>query len=223
MENNLSRRGFLSQGLTGISAVWISAHWPAMLSAASHARQAAKSSSPAKFEYFSAEQAVEIDAIAARIIPTTDTPGAHEAGVVFFIDRALITFAKDNQKKYAEGLPALQVRAHEMFPDVNKFSAATPEQQDQILESLEAQSGGAGRRPFRPSAGAQSFFETLRVHTISGFLIDPDSDKRGNRDGVGWKVIGRDNEHMFQPPFGYYDKDYPGWQPNPGNADKTKS
>jgi hypothetical protein len=91
------------------------------------------------------------------------------------------------------------------------------------LESLAAQSGGAGSRPFRPSSGAQSFFETIRVHTISGFLIDPDSDRRGNRDGVGWKVIGRDNEHMFQPPFGYYDKDYPGWQPNPVNADKTKT
>jgi gluconate 2-dehydrogenase gamma chain len=223
MENNLSRRGFLSQGLTGVSAVWVSAHWPAMLSAATHARQATQSASTVKFEFFSAEQAAEIDAIAARIIPTTDTPGAHEAGVVFFIDRALVTFAKDNQKEYADGLPALQARAHEMFPGVNKFSAATPEQQDQILESLEAQSGGPGRRPFRASSGAQSFFETLRVHTISGFLIDPDSDKRGNRDGVGWRVIGRENEHMFQPPFGYYDKDYPGWQPNPANADKPKS
>jgi Gluconate 2-dehydrogenase subunit 3 len=223
MENNLSRRGFLSHGLSGISAVWISTHWPAMLSAAVHARQAAQSPTPAKFEYFSAEQAAEIDAITARIIPTTDTPGAHEAGVVFFIDRALVTFAKDNQKEYAEGLPALQARAHEMFPGVNKFSAATPEQQDQILESLEAQSGGEGRRPFRPIPGAQSFFETLRVHTVSGFLIDPESDKRGNRDGAGWKVIGRENEHMFQPPFGYYDKDYPGWQPNPASADKTKT
>lgn len=223
MENNLSRRGFLSHSLSGISAVWISTHWLAMLSAASHARQAAQSPTPAKFEYFSAEQAAEIDAITARIIPTTDTPGAREAGVVFFIDRALVTFAKDNQKEYAEGLPALQVRAHEMFPGVTKFSAATPEQQDQILESLEAQSGGEGRRPFRPIPGAQSFFETLRVHTVSGFLIDPESDKRGNRDGVGWKVIGRDNEHMFQPPFGYYDRDYPGWQPNPASADKTKT
>jgi gluconate 2-dehydrogenase gamma chain len=193
-----------------------------MLSAASHARQAVQSNSPAKFEFFSAEQAAEIDAISARIIPTTDTPGAHEAGVVFFIDRALVTFAKDNQKMYAEGLPQLQARVSEMFPGVKNFSAASPEQQDQILQSLDEHSGG-GRRPFRPNAGAQSFFETLRVHTVSGFLIDPAADKRGNRDGVGWKVIGRDNEHMFQPPFGYYDKDYPGWQPNPPDADKTKS
>jgi hypothetical protein len=223
MDSHLSRRGFLSQGLTGISAAWISAHWPAMLSAASHARQAAKAASPAKFEFFSPEQAAEIEALASRIIPTTDTPGAQEAGVVFFIDRALVTFAKEDQKTYAAGLPELQARVREMFPGTEKFSAATLAEQDQVLESLDEQSGGGGRTPFRPRAGAQSFFEILRVHTISGFLIDPDSDKRGNRDGLGWKVIGRDNEHMFQPPFGYYDKDYPGWQPNSPDADKAKS
>jgi gluconate 2-dehydrogenase gamma chain len=224
MDSNLSRRGFLSQSLTGISAAWISAHWPAMLAAATHARQAAQSTTPAKFEFFSAEQAAEVDAISARIIPTTDTPGAHEAGVVFFIDRALVTFAKDDQRMYAAGLPELQARTREMFPSIQRFSAATPEQQDQILQSLDEQSAAAaGGRRSRPAAAAQSFFETVRVHTIMGFLIDPDSDKRGNRDAVGWKVIGRDNEHMFQPPFGYYDKDYPGWQPNPPDADKTKS
>ena len=36
--------------------------------------------------------------------------------------------------------------------------------------------------------------------------------RRGNRDGAGWKVIGRAREYMFQPPFGYYDKGYPGWE-----------
>ncbi len=194
-----------------------------MLSAATHARQAAQSASPSKFEFFSPEQAAEIDAISSRIIPSTDTPGAHEAGVVFFIDRALVTFAKDNQKLYTDGLPAVQARVREMFPGVAKFSAATPEQQDQVLESLDEQSGAGGRNPYRSPGGAQSFFETLRVHTISGFLIDPDANKRGNRDGAGWKVIGRDREHMFMPPFGYYDKDYPGWQQDPQAADKPKS
>jgi gluconate 2-dehydrogenase gamma chain len=195
-----------------------------MLAAATHARQTAQSATPARFEFFSAEQAAEVDAIASRIIPTTDSPGAHEAGVVFFIDRALFTFAKEDQKIYAAGLPELQATTHEMFPGIQKFSAATPEQQDQILQSLDEQSAAAaGGRRSRRGAAAQSFFETVRVQTIMGFLIDPDSDKRGNRDAVGWKVIGREPEHVFQPPFGYYDKDYPGWQRNPSDADKTKS
>jgi gluconate 2-dehydrogenase gamma chain len=220
--DHLSRRGFLTQSLAGMSAAWISSNWPAILSAAAHARESTQSASPAQFEFFSPEQAVEVEAISARIIPTTDTPGAREAGVVFFIDRALITFAKDNQKIYAAGLPDLQARVRKMFPAVRAFSATTPEQQDQILQSLDAQAGGAGGL-FGPRDGGGSFFETVRVDTIMGFLIDPDSDKKGNRDGVGWKVIGREREHMFQPPFGYYDKDYRGWQPNPANPDKSKT
>jgi gluconate 2-dehydrogenase gamma chain len=217
-----SRRQFLSQGLAGASAAWISANWPALLSAAEHARVQSKSEAPKMFEFFTSEEAAEVDAISARIIPTTDTPGAHEAGVVFFIDRALATFSADDQKAYRSGLIDVRGAVHEMFPAVDKFSAATPEQQDQFLQSLGTQPTTGGRRAGRNRPAAQTFFETIRIHTIAGFLIDPDSDKRGNRDGVGWKVIGREREHMFQPPFGFYDKDYPGWQPNPSEGNNSK-
>jgi gluconate 2-dehydrogenase gamma chain len=217
MNNSFSRRRFLSHGISGLSSAWITANLPAVLSAADHAHRAAQSPTPPKFEFFSPEQAAEIDAIAARIIPTDGTPGAREAGVVYFIDRALMTFASDDQKTYKEGLPELQARVRELFPAVERFSAATPEQQDEVLRSLDDHAP-VPARPFRARLAAQSFFETLRQHTFAGFLIDPDAG--GNRDGVGWKVIGREREHMFQPPFGYYDKDYPGWQPLPKDADK---
>jgi gluconate 2-dehydrogenase gamma chain len=217
MDNSLSRRRFLAHGITGLSSAWIAAHWRAVLAAADHAHRAAQSATPPKFEFFSPEQATEIDAIAACIIPTDDMPGAREAGVVYFIDRALTTFASDDQKTYREGLPELQARVRELFPAVERFSAATLEQQDEVLHSLDEHSA-APVRPFRPRPDRQNFFEILRQHTIAGFLIDPDAG--GNRDGVGWKVIGREREHIFQPPFGYYDKDYPGWQSVPRDADK---
>ena len=220
MIENLSRRNFLSRGGAAVSAVWLSAHWPAIVAAAERAHQAAKSSAPPKFQFFTPEEAVEIDAISARIIPSDETPGAREAGVVYFMDRALTTFAVDDQKTYREGLPGLQLRVRELFPSVEKFSSATPEQQDQILHSLDEQTGPA-RRHSRSDGASSSFFQAVRVHTIVAFLVDPDSG--GNRDGVGWKVIGREPEHMFQPPFGYYDKDYAGWQPNPPGAEKTKA
>jgi gluconate 2-dehydrogenase gamma chain len=220
MIENLSRRNFLSRGSAAVSAVWLSAHWPSIVAAAEHAHQAAKSSAPPKFQFFTPEEAVEIDAIAARIIPSDETPGAREAGVVYFIDRALTTFAVDDQKTYREGLPALQARVSELFAALEKFSAATPEQQDQILRSLDEQTGRA-RGHSRSGGASSSFFQAVRVHTIVAFLIDPDSG--GNRDGVGWKVIGREPEHVFQPPFGYYDKDYAGWQPNPPDAEKAKA
>jgi len=222
---DLSRRDFLVRTGSGISAAWLSTHWTAVLSAATHARQAAQSAATPKFTFFSPEEAAEIDAITSRIIPSDDTPGAHEAGVVFFIDRALSTFATDSQKTYREGLPALQTRVHEMFPSLTRFSGATPGQQDEILASFDEQSAASGAKPgqrnnFRRAA-ANSFFETLRFHTVVAFLIDPESG--GNRNGVGWKLIGRDPDHMFQPPFGYYDKDYAGWQPNPPDSEKTKA
>ena len=63
MTNDLNRRIFLTRAGGAISAVWLSANWPALVSAAEHAHQAAKSATPAKFQFFSPEQAIEIDAI----------------------------------------------------------------------------------------------------------------------------------------------------------------
>lgn len=217
MIDELSRRTFLLRAGTGLSAAWVSANWPALLSAAKHAHHAAQAAKPPKLEFFTPEQAIEIDAISARIIPTDEMPGAREAGVLYFIDRGLATFSADDQITYREGLPELQARVNEMFPGIQEFSAATPEQQDEVLHSFDENAQSA-RRPFRARPGAQNFFETLRQHTIAGFLIDPDYG--GNDSGAGWKVIGREREHMFQAPFGEYDKGYPGWQPMPKEADK---
>jgi gluconate 2-dehydrogenase gamma chain len=220
MINELSRRRFLSQAGIAVSAAWVSAHWPEMLSAATHARQAVQSGTAYKFEFFSPAEATEIDALSARIIPTDDTPGAREAGVLYFIDRALVTFAGGDQQKYRDGLPELQSLVREKFPSVGKFSAATPEQQDELLYTMEASHTETEKAPRRRSLkSAQTFLEALRVQTIAGFLIDPETDL-GNRGGVGWKLIGREPEHSFQPPFGYYDKDYPGWQAASKMADK---
>jgi Gluconate 2-dehydrogenase subunit 3 len=218
MINELSRRRFLSQAGIGVSAAWVSAHWPEMVAAATHAHQAAQSGAANKFEFFTPAEAAEIDALSARIIPTDDTPGAREAGVLYFIDRALVTFGSGDQQKYRDGLVELQSAVREKFPGAEKFSALTPEQQDELLHTIEASRTEKAPRRVRLNAG-QTFLEALRVATISGFLIDPEAGL-GNRGGVGWKVIGREPAHSFQPPFGYYDKDYPGWQPAPKMADK---
>ena len=217
MNESVSRRKFLSRGITGLSAVWVSAHLPALAAAAGHARRAASSATPPKFEFFTQDEAAEIEAITARIIPTDETPGAREAGIVYFIDRGLASFYAEEQKTYRDGLPELEAKAKEMFPGAAKFSSLSPEQQDGLLHSFD-ENVAAGQRPRRARSGAQNFFETVRQHTIAGFLIDPDYG--GNHEGVGWKLIGREREHMFQAPFGYYDKDYPGWEAAMKEAEK---
>ena len=53
------------------------------------------------------------------------------------------------------------------------------------------------------------FFETTRLLTLLGMFSMPAHG--GNRNGVGWKLIGFEDRHAFQAPFGYYDRDYPGF------------
>jgi gluconate 2-dehydrogenase gamma chain len=207
----------LSRGIAALGATWAAVHWPAVIAAAEHAHKAAVSPDTQKWEFFTLAEAREVEAVASSIIPSDGTPGAREAGVVYFIDRALVTFSADDQKTYRQGLPELQKRVSELFPTVALFSAATPDQQEAILDSLDETGAQIpARRPgrtFRSGSGAQPLFEVIRAHTISGFLIEPESGRKGNRDGVGWAAIGRLPEHSFQAPFGFYDKNYPGWHP----------
>ena len=227
MITELDRRQFLSRSLAAAGATWTLANWPDILAAAEHAHKAAAARDWQKLEFFTPDEANEVEAISACIIPSDGTPGAREAGVVYFIDRALVTFASDDQKTYREGLPGIQKRLQELFPAATTFSAATPEQQEAVLESLdEAGSKNPPRRPranFMPGSAAQPLFEVIRAHTLAGFLIDPESDRKGNRGGVGWTVIGRLPEHGFQPPFGYYDKGYAGWQPASAVKESAKN
>jgi hypothetical protein len=36
----------------------------------------------------------------------------------------------------------------------------------------------------------------------------------GNHEGLGWKLMGFEDQHVFEPPFGYYDRDYSGFAPD---------
>jgi gluconate 2-dehydrogenase gamma chain len=211
------RRGFLANAGGSLGLAWLTANWPAALAASAHARSASLALDPPKFRFFSQDQAVEVTAITSRIIPSDDSPGAKEAGAVYFIDNCLATIAADQQPVYRDGLAKFQEDVRNMFQGVDKFSAASVEQQDKFLHEVEVIPEITGRRQ-RYSKGSSDFFEAIRAHTVAAFLIDPESEYGGNRGGVGWKLIGRDPAHSFQPPFGFYDKGYPGWKP-----EKSKS
>jgi gluconate 2-dehydrogenase gamma chain len=189
-KTSLSRRAFLISSFSGISSVWLASNWPAIAAAQTHAHRAAVSGQPARLGFFSQEQAVEIEAVAAQIIPTDDTPGAREARTIYFIDRALTTFARDAQPVYLQGLQELQAKTRELVPSGGSFSALTPAQQIQVLTAIEN----------------SQFFTTVRLHTILGFFSDPEYG--GNYQKTGWKLIGFEDSFAFSPPFGAYDRDY---------------
>src|SRR5215469_2430647 len=99
-----ARREFLLQIGGAAGAAWISAQWPAIVAAAQHAHEAMQSKSTDQFEVLTPEQAKEVEALTSRIVPTDDMPGAREAGVVYFIDRALKTFAGHTRTVYEQGI-----------------------------------------------------------------------------------------------------------------------
>ena len=205
-----NRRNFLLQmgGMAG--AAWMNAQWPAIVAAADHAHQAANAKTPSKFEVLTREQARQVEAVAAQIIPTDDSPGAREAGVVYFIDRALKTFASAAVPVYEKGIAHLNQLTAENYAGVKSFADASAEQQEAVLQKLVEEESGNGGYEWPGTGDSRDFFETIRLHTIWGFLADPSAG--GNRDYVGWKAVGRDPEFTFTAPFGYYDKNYPGWE-----------
>ena len=167
---------------------WLAATpWAAVLAAHEHARQAARSSQPPPFTALTAGEAKEIEAIAAQMIPTDDTPGAREAGVIYFIDRALATFDHDTRALYTEGLKDLDARRTSLFPGSRSFAGLQPAGQVRLLKAIEK----------------TDFFELVRTHTVLGFFGNPSYG--GNRDRAGWKLIGFEDRFQFEPPFGYYD------------------
>jgi hypothetical protein len=213
-----NRRNFLLQ-MGGVASVaWMNAQWPAIVAAADHAHQAASAKAPSKLEVLTHEQARQVEAVAAQIIPTDDTPGAREAGVVYFIDRALKTFASGALPVYEQGIATLNQMTAKNYAGVKSFADTSAEQQEVLLEKFVEEQGGNGHYGWLGSGDAGNFFETIRMHTIWGYLADPSAG--GNRDYVGWKAVGRDPAFTFAPPFGYYDKDYPGWQTAKAEAEK---
>ncbi|MEN3333123.1 MAG: gluconate 2-dehydrogenase gamma chain [Blastocatellia bacterium] len=184
----ISRRLFLMQSSVGLSAAWLMARWPDIAAAAQHAHHAAQSAAPLKLEFFTPEQAIEIEAVAAQIIPSDDSPGAREARVIYFIDRALVTFDNDKQLLYKKGMAVLQAKARRA--GLAKFSAMNSARQTRALKQIEK----------------SPFFQQLRTHTVLGFLVNPEYG--GNHEQAGWKHIGFDDQFVFTPPFGFYDRDY---------------
>lgn len=182
----LTRRGFIagSGALASTSFARLSAGGVLLLSqAACTARDAA-----APFKVLTRAEARELEAIAARILPTTDTPGAREAGVVYFMDEALGSFMQPTLPMVRGGLASFLEPIPADYPGARAFSDLDVADQDALLATQE---GGA-------------FFEFVRVLTLAGFLGM--SSYGGNRDHVGWKLVGIDPaQHSHQQPFGWYD------------------
>ncbi len=172
----LSRRQFVAQSAIYGGTFLAMINLPRPLAvAASH-----ESDSPVTFN---PDQWRTVEAITGRIIPADHEPGAIEANCVNFIDKALAHEDASQKPQYNSGLQGVNAASQAQYGKA--FADLDESDQDTLLAAME--SGSVEGWP-EAAGAADAFFETIRAHTIIGFLADPKYG--GNQDYAGWKVIG---------------------------------
>jgi len=175
MHDPLSRRHFVGAMTASLAATWFAG--PRLPDLATAGR------------VLSPFQLRELDAIAALVLPADETPGAREAQVVHFIDRALASFAAEQRPLFEAGLADLRTRAAARHPGVASFADLGAAEAAALLTELEAEHS--------------EFFEAARIATIAGFLANPEYG--GNAGKTGWRLLGFEDRFAWQAPFGWYD------------------
>lgn len=200
-----SRRQFLAAIGNLASAGWIAMNWPQIAVAAEHAGHAADAATapPTTLATLSAAEAAEVDAIANQIVPGGATPGARDARVIYFIDNALSSFFAAQLPSFRQGLVNFKTAFAARHGAGKPFSAIPEAQQIAWLKEVDQ----------------TPFFTAVRRLTVLGLIALPKYG--GNHDNLGWKLIGVEDNHYWEPPFGYYDRDYAGFEPYPGTQPYT--
>jgi gluconate 2-dehydrogenase gamma chain len=182
------RRSALRQLIAAMGAVTLD--WAAIAQAGHDAHVAAQSPANLAYTLLAPADAADVEALTSQIVPSDETPGAREAGVTYFIDRALSSFFAHWRESFMRGLGEFQVACRAQSTGAASFATLSSERQTEFLRTVD-------RTPF---------FDQARLLTLCGMFSSPKYG--GNRDGLGWKLIGFEDQHVFEPPFGYYDRGY---------------
>ena len=136
-----------------------------------------------KFKFFSPYQATVIEEVTSLIIPSDNSPGAREAGIVFAIDNS-ISENKRLQTIYQKGIEWLDFKAKELtgrdsYLDLNQ------DERIEILKIADQYRSSLSRRAIAPAVDRENlignqFFKDVVRRTIDIFYT---SD-------LGWKVVG---------------------------------
>ena len=185
--DSVSRRQFLMSGVA--STIVMRAGLPAFV-ALSQAACGARDEAAA-YANLTDDEARAFIAIAARIFPTTETPGANEAGAVYFLDQAFGGPFDDLAVQFRDGLAAFQSGVSQQYQGTAQFSDLDESNQDAYLTSIED----------------SEFFTNARFLTLAG--VFGMSMYGGNKGNVGYRLVGMDGPpHGWVSPFGEYDAEY---------------
>jgi gluconate 2-dehydrogenase gamma chain len=199
-----SRRKFLQASGGTLGLAWLATSWPQVVAAAEHAHSMAMADTAdrGKFLLLTAAQARDVDAIASQIVPSGATPGAHEAGVVYFIDHVHAGLWQERGPEFVAGLTDFQAKCAKHHAGVAQFADLSVDDQTAYLKHMEN----------------TPFFGGMRFLTVLGLLALPTYG--GNADKLGWKLVGFVDQHAWQPPFGHYDAEYAGFVPYAKTAEQ---
>jgi len=145
----------------------------------------ATSSAPAgPLMNLTARESEILAAMVDRLVPSDDVgPGALEAGVLHFIDRALSEAASESAEAYRNGIAALD--AYSRYSRGAPFLELTERDQDSVL--LDLQTGGATGAGVGFVGSSASFFNMVKGHTWQGMFGDPQYG--GNVGFAGWDLL----------------------------------
>src|SRR5262249_26431703 len=132
--------------------------------------------------FFNHDDAATVAAFVERLMPgAPGKPGAHDTGVLNYIDMALAGAYSDLQDFYRRGLAQLDAFCRKTHNEL--LARLDNAHQDEVIRALEE-----GKATEFVWPGAQEFFNTLRTHTMEGMFADPIYG--GNKDYTGWKLVG---------------------------------
>ena len=117
-----------------------------------------------------------LQALSETLLPADDGPGAAEAKVAEYLERALDRRSAQGRARIESGLELVASMARQHYE--KPFEDCSGDERANVLKELE-------RVPHRL---VRSFLSTLVGLVIEGFLCDP--SRGGNHAGAGWRAIG---------------------------------
>jgi gluconate 2-dehydrogenase gamma chain len=159
------------------------------------------------WRFFTPDEAAIVEAMVDRFIPADDLgPGGKDAGCVVFIDRQLsgpygtndglymqgpfpehplpsqgLQTPLSPREQYRKGLAALATYCKQAYSN-RGFTELSAAEQDDLLTKMQK-----GQVQL-PGFSATMLVATVLANTMEGFFADPVYG--GNRDMVGWKLVG---------------------------------
>lgn len=134
------------------------------------------------YRFFTPEEARCIIAVCEQIIPKDQSPGATDAGVIYYIDRQLSGVFHYDQETYRTGIKNLQNYSTKKHG--KSFENLIFDEQTRLLMMLELNQLNETEWP---QGKASEFFNLVRSNTMQGFYGSPIHG--GNKDYMSFEML----------------------------------